>query len=482
MASETIEIERIGVTSAKSQIDLLRFASLMCALKWSSKRPLLGTVSYSYFYGGDAVEYLTSSSLSDIDGVSNTTITPMPMTNEEAEEWCRGLISAHLIEKNFSSPRTSFTKSRNYTLTPKGLHVLEQLVNIDNIADNGLRPLFSSQPIPQKMLHLQRRPEDGSIIFSEPMITTLFRCLAGPQPNFIGQELHSKRGVWLEGIPLSTIRQSSSDGLYESTSKDCFYSQTVLDWLCDSTTVSGTEEAAKVAAHFARRGLIARVPRPNRKPDANPKWERVGNIRESNTDSECLTCILRDSNLLSLFLKFTRSQNFEDNVSFYLDVQKLKPVHMSASEENSALPPKDAIYHIYEEYLAPFGPKQLNLDGDLRRELSAYLSHIIPITITKSHDDGVRQRAAVALDGMQSSLMIRLYDRIQKVIFRILAKELVPKFIDTPYFFAVSNERCGTLDISLSDANNLVQFASQEHEDRDRVYISISKKAFYRSR
>ncbi|EMD30998.1 hypothetical protein CERSUDRAFT_163596 [Gelatoporia subvermispora B] len=555
MASEPVEVNQTAA-GCFSKDALLLFATAMCDLKWDSKRSLLGGSSYICFNGREITKYLTSSSLRDIAKTHERLNPFASFTNAEARHWCQGLCSARLITDPFSASRQSFTKSRSYTLTPKGLHILEQLIDIDKVQNHDIQALFALQSTAGKMIHPQRRRENGSIIFSETMITTLFTYFAGLQRHQVQRNSKPVQRGWENGVSLITVQLSSSGGAY--TYEDCFYSETVLDWLCNHAAISGIEEAAQVAAHFVRRGFIVRASPPARKPNTatvhveapagESQTKKAGGFctlkgtvyritehgssvawklyvsspevvillisrhsratRENVYSIEALLSltsplvtrlydpklhhldyILQKPSLRSLFLSFVRNRDYGQNMSFYLDMQELKCVHVvllcssvKSNDDTRSIydtgagmlpPPKDVVFQIYEQYLAPSCAKQLNVDEDLRMELSAYLSDIMSMSATSTQE--------AASDRMQHPLIARLLGRIQDYIFRLLTKELVPKFNITPYFVALQHGSCDLWEIPPDHADTLEQFSSRSEIQDPCVCISISKQALVTS-
>jgi hypothetical protein len=84
-------------------------------------------------------------------------------------------------------------------------------------------------------------------------------------------------------------------------------------------------------------------------------------------------------------------------------------------------------------YLAPASTCELNIDHNLREELVAYMSKIAADVNTRegreAMDQGTLDPAMVAktLQASQLQTMVRLYERIQSYIFRLMATDSVPK-------------------------------------------------------
>lgn len=188
--------------------------------------------------------------------------------------------------------------------------------------------------------------------------------------------------------------------------------------------------------------------------------------KESNTDR--LRYILEEPALRSLFREFLKSNYCEENLSFWLDVQDFKRKFNITSSANAAgpsgpaggiaptnptpaaptsrpatraapggTPGQQALKHheklieqafiIYNTYLAHLSPMELNIDHGLRIELAEYLNDVISDLTGKSFSGRVEPEQAATLNATQLQMMIRLYDRIQTHVFRLMATDSVPK-------------------------------------------------------
>lgn len=188
------------------------------------------------------------------------------MTREMAKAMSQHFMDARLIE-NAADPGSNLFKDRGiYSLTPKGLHVLERFISKNGINADHLQQVFATQPICIKLLHLERRSIDDEIIVSQSVITALFRRFVGRQPNFLPQpgaqmdpfQRYNERS---KGVTLMEVTEKAQplQGKSQQIHKFCFGAVTALEWLCDFTSVVGREEAAEMAAQFVRFGLIALV-------------------------------------------------------------------------------------------------------------------------------------------------------------------------------------------------------------------------------
>lgn len=176
-------------------------------------------------------------------------------------------MDARLIE-NATDPNLNLFKDRGvYQLTPKGLHVLERFIAKNGINSDHLQPVFQSQPICIKLLHLERRSVDDEIIVTQSVITALFRRFVGRQPNYTSEsadkpmDAFQKYNERAKGIGLADVAERAQPliGRPQQIHKYTFQAVQALEWLCDFTSVVGREEAAEMAAQFVRFGLITLV-------------------------------------------------------------------------------------------------------------------------------------------------------------------------------------------------------------------------------
>lgn len=171
--------------------------------------------------------------------------------------------------------------------------------------------------------------------------------------------------------------------------------------------------------------------------------------KENN--SERLKYIIEEPQLRNLFREFLRANFCEENLSFYLDVQDFKrkfnitssavAVSQPVRTGNAKATPGQAAmerhhesliqmaFVIYNTYLAQSSQCELNIDHGLRNELSGYLSEVITNLTGKAFQGRVEMEQANAFNATQLQTMIRLYERIQTHVFRLMATDSVPKVI-----------------------------------------------------
>ena len=206
----------------------------------------------------------------------------------------------------------------------------------------------------------------------------------------------------------------------------------------DRSAEASAEGAASSDAKIHRR--ISMTEKLNASYDVEKKGQK-----ESNTDR--LKFIMEEPQLRALFREFLRSNFCEENLSFYLDVQDFKKSFSTTSSAIASNPTRPGAkatpgqlamekhhesliqkaFVIYNAYLAPSSQNELNIDHGLRNELSGYLSDVIQSLTGKTFQGRVELEQANAFNATQLQTMIRLYERIQTHVFRLMATDSVPK-------------------------------------------------------
>ncbi|PBL02073.1 regulator of G protein signaling superfamily [Armillaria gallica] len=233
--------------------------------------------------------------------------------------------------------------------------------------------------------------------------------------------------------------------------------------------------------------------------------DKKNNQKESN--AERLRYILEEPGLRSLFREFLRGNFCEENLSFWLDVEDFKrkfnitssavAVAPAAPRPGTKTTPGQAAmerhheslintaFVIYNTYLAPSSQCELNIDHGLRNELSKYLEDVVTSLTGKAFQGRVEPEQANAFNATQLQTMIRLYERIQTHVFRLMATDSVPRFIKTPKFLAMRNW-VEDFDPTDDDVRLLTSAPSQPpglgtSEETGGAYITISQQGSERA-
>ncbi|KAF5333308.1 hypothetical protein D9611_002296 [Ephemerocybe angulata] len=273
-SSHMMKTTKRGRPFLKDTLDL--FATLIVSLQLGPHKQFFKTFPHS-FTTDEAAQNLASLKFSQSNRgpdprepsrvITTTTTTTFSMTRDMAKAMSQHFMDARLIE-NATDPSSNLFKDRGvFQLTPKGLHVLERFIAKNGINSDHLQPVFQSQPICIKLLHLERRSADDEIIVTQSVITALFRRFVGRQANYPPPasdkplDTFQRYNERAKGIALCDVTERAQPliGKAAQLHKYCFAAVSALEWLCDFTSVVGREEAAEMAAQFVRFGLITLV-------------------------------------------------------------------------------------------------------------------------------------------------------------------------------------------------------------------------------
>ncbi|KAG9050998.1 hypothetical protein FS837_000106 [Tulasnella sp. UAMH 9824] len=272
-SSHMMKTTKRGRPFLKDTLDL--FATLIVSLDLTTHKQFFRTFTNS-FTTEEAATNLSSLKFSQSTRgpdardpsriVTTTTTTTFSMTRDMAKAMCQHFMDARLIENAADRNSNLFKERGIYMLTPKGLHVLERFISKNGMTADHLLKVFSSQPICLKLLHLERRGTDDEIIVSQSVITALFRRFAGRGANYMPEQVlkdpASEYHERSKGIPLVDITDRAPQMVGKGQLQNfthCFAAVAALEWLCDFTSIVGRDEAAEMAAHFVRFGLITLV-------------------------------------------------------------------------------------------------------------------------------------------------------------------------------------------------------------------------------
>ncbi|TFY82523.1 hypothetical protein EWM64_g1493 [Hericium alpestre] len=224
--------------------------------------------------------------------------------------------------------------------------------------------------------------------------------------------------------------------------------------------------------------------------------------KESNT--ERLRFIIDAPQLRNLFREFLRDNFCEENLSFWLEVEDFKrKFNITSSASSNIVHPSQLVkgtpgqlameqhhealiqqaFEIYSTYLAPSSQCELNIDHGLRNELSAYLSEVMTSLTGAPFKGRLEQEQLSAFNATQLQTMIRLYERIQTHVFRLMATDSVPKFTKTSKFVALrsKNDDYDFLDSDVHYMSNsgpsVPPGLDPDQEEVGGAYVTVSQQA-----
>ncbi|KAL6707229.1 hypothetical protein ACN47E_004776 [Coniothyrium glycines] len=381
--------------------------------------------------------------------VTTTTTTTFSMAKEMARSVCQKFLEAKFVES--VEGKTDFTnKSSVWQLSPKGIHILERFCTRNGIQSAHVKAVIDSVRNPHQLVILERNIENDKLHHDEQTAEIIFRRFVGTTANESisdADSVHefSKCDV---GVKLVKHRPTTSRQ-YEYT----FHGRNAAQWLLDCSTMVDPCEAIEVGSLFLQLKLIAPVdPRHSETTFQpvkqvhyyiTPHGERVagwsleempsagdimmksrdGVARDSNSNRT--NVIIRNPSWRLLYREFLKETMCEENLSFYLEVQEFNRQYRAAINdkgENKVETIREtlaAAYGLYNAFLAPGSPNELNIDHGLRTQLATRMTRAVG-------DD------AAMLQSLNE--VASLFDKAQNSIFKLMSSDSVPKFIKHPKY------------------------------------------------
>ena len=393
--------------------------------------------------------------------VTTTTTTTFSMAREMARSVCQRFLDARFIESADGRQLKEFTmKGSVWQLTPKGIHVLERFCNRNGIQQKHISELLNSPKNTMLLVILERDSATDKLSSDRSTIEVIFRRFIGQNgPNIKGNATSADSdslSEYKDGIAGVRMASERKIGSPPRAVFRTFTGKAATEWLMDCCTTIDRRETTEIAALFLDHDLIwcvqsdrTHVPthpsekkfqptknaiyqmtqkgkdivsmtnrdRPSQGDEAAPA-PRAGVSRDSNTQK--LDKILNDAALRLLFRENLRDTHCEENLSFYLDVDEFlkasKSAVKGASPSRSGKNPSqglDAVketmasaYGIYNAFLAPGSPCELNIDHLLRNQLATRM--------TKA----VGQDAAM-IESLKE--VTKLFEEAQVSVFKLMA-------------------------------------------------------------
>ncbi|GAB7365238.1 hypothetical protein MBLNU230_g6323t1 [Neophaeotheca triangularis] len=456
------------------------FSTLMVSLPLSSHRVRFSRIEHT-FTTSEAVTNLGSLKFSQSNRmpdpkdpsriVTTTTTTTFSMAKEMAKSICVRILEARLIES--VEGKTDFSsKNAVWQLTPKGMRVLARFCQRNGIHQRHVNEVLDSPRNMMQLVILERDPSTDKLDHDPATVDVLFRRFAGDAgPNLRSSSSSGSSdsdslndyATGLVGVKMTRVRRQGQETPYAFSGKAAF------DWIMDCCMVVDKREAHEIVALFLSAGLVEPaaeahangnagsgaakfqaskqamyivtqkgmriagwITSPNGSVNNEATVSRAlpnGVTRDSNTNR--MTVIIRDPALRLLFREYLIETHCEENLSFFTEVTTfLKEYEMA---KRGTQPRLDVIretlasaYNLYNAFLAPGSPCELNIDHNLRNALAARMT-----------------KAAGEDEAMVRSLdeVSQLFDQAQSSVFKLMASDSVPKFSREPKYAAILRER-----------------------------------------
>ncbi|KAK5987932.1 Developmental regulator flbA [Cladobotryum mycophilum] len=447
------------------------FSTLIVSLlPLSAHRVRLSKVEYT-FLSEDAINNLGSLKFSQSNRmpdpkdpsriVTTTTTTTFSMAKDMARSICQRFVEARFIESADGKYQQIYTmKGSVWQLTPKGISILDRFCAKNGIQQKQVAELAGTNSA--QLVILERDQQTDKLLNDWGTIEVIFRRFVGAEGRNIkasvtaadSDSLHDYKDG-LTGVKMAAERKVNGKVHY-----DTFTGKAASDWLMDCSTIVDRREAYEIASLFVEHDLMEPVvqdrtyslqhhnsnlfqptkhavykislrgkdiingnnSRGRTSESEGTSSHRNGVARDSNTQR--LDRILNDPALRLLFRENLRDTHCEENLSFYKDVNEFVcscKTAIELAEKTPTTNTMDAIkeimaqaYGIYNAFLAPGSPCELNIDHQLRNNLATRMT-----------------KAVGQESGMIETLreVTTLFEDAQNAVFKLMASDSVPKFL-----------------------------------------------------
>ncbi|KAF9881845.1 developmental regulator flba [Colletotrichum karsti] len=398
--------------------------------------------------------------------VTTTTTTTFSMAKDMARSICQKFLEARFIESADGKYQQVYNmKGSVWQLTPKGVTVLDRFCSRNGIQQKSISDLVGATL--SQLVILERDSQTDKLITDRGTIEVIFRRFIGTHGPNVKASVSSADSDSLSDYKdgLTGVKMASERKVNGKTYKDTFTGKAATDWLMDCCTTVDRRETYDIASLFVEydlmepvvqdRAHMAQYPSNNLfQPTKHAIYQLTakgkdlingvgqrGRTSESEAATPSRNVIARDSNtqrldkilndaaLRLLFRENLRETHCEENLSFYLDVDDFVRSCRQAirvAQKNPNANSMDGIkeimaqaYGIYNAFLAPGSPCELNIDHQLRNNLATRM--------TKA----VGQDVAM-IDTLQE--VMSLFEDAQNAVFKLMASDSVPKFLRSPKY------------------------------------------------
>ncbi|KAK8080453.1 developmental regulator flba protein [Apiospora hydei] len=393
--------------------------------------------------------------------VTTTTTTTFSMAKDMARSICQRFVDARFIQSADGKLQQVYTmKGSVWQLTPKGVCVLDRFCSRNGIQQRQIGDLVATGV--SSLVILERDPQSDKIVMDRGTMEVVFRRFIGHNGLNIKSSVSSADSDSLSDYKdgLTGVKIAGERKIGGKTYKDTFTGKACSDWLIDCCTTVDRRECHEMASLFVEYDLMEVIQQDRQfmasspsaamfQPTKNAIYQmtargrdvvngaggrgrssesegivtsRPGIARDSNTQR--LDKILSDAALRLLFRENLRETHCEENLSFYLEVDEFVRGCRAAirlAQKNPNATSMDGIkeimaqaYGIYNAFLAPGSPCELNIDHQLRNNLATRM--------TKA----VGQDVAM-IDTLHE--VTALFEDAQNAVFKLMASDSVPKFL-----------------------------------------------------
>nr|ABW90720.2 FlbA [Monascus ruber] len=454
------------------------FSTLMVSLKLESHRVRFTRYDHS-FTAEEAISNLGSLRFSQSNRmpdpkdpsriVTTTTTTTFSMAKEMARSVCQRFVDARFIEPVDGKPLAVFPlKGSLFQLTPKGINILQRFCQRNGITARHIIEVLDSPRNTMQLVNLERDSETDKLSHDRATIEVIFRRFAGQDGPNVKNSISSSDSDSLNDYSngIVGVKVAKDRRIRDRVFHNTFTGKAAVDWLMDCSTTIERRETCLIAELFVKYGLITMLQedRLYQQPETSmtvfqPTKNAIYGITERgqqvcgwiarekgrdfpgtsldsrgiprDSNNARLNHILQDPALRLLFREFLRYSLCEENLAFYIDVSEFTSNYHKA-EKLGAFTRIDAVretlaaaYGLYNAFLAPGSPCELNIEHALRNSLASRM--------TKAVGDD---------ESMLRSLqeVVELFEMAQTSVFKLMSSDSVPKFLRDPKYAVVLQE------------------------------------------
>ncbi|KAF2266637.1 RGS-domain-containing protein, partial [Lojkania enalia] len=385
--------------------------------------------------------------------VTTTTTTTFSMAKEMARSVCQKFLEAKFIE-SVEGKFDFQNKGSVWQMTPKGIHILERFCSRNGIQSAHVKAVIDSSRNAHQLVILERDTETDKLHHDEQTVEIIFRRFVGASVNeTVASDSDSIHEFNKCDLGVRMLKHKPSQARpYEYV----FTGKATVDWLMDCCTMVDRREGVEIGQLFLDLRLIAPVNQssgseakfvPTKQVqyyvtlhgeqvagwsvldeaslanDANANKARDGAARDSNSNRT--NVIIRNPSWRLLYREFLKETMCEENLSFYLEVQEFNNQYKAAVNTTgdhkieTIRETLAAAYGLYNAFLAPGSPNELNIDHGLRTQLATRMTRAVG-------DDSAMMQSLVEV--------AVLFEKAQNSIFKLMSSDSVPKFIKHPKY------------------------------------------------
>ncbi|KAI8373743.1 regulator of G protein signaling domain-containing protein [Blakeslea trispora] len=230
--------------------------------------------------------------------------------------------------------------------------------------------------------------------------------------------------------PTSSDRSKVSQIPNNTFSKEEEHEASLKEILSEDPETTLTTSTLKDGCNTSENNRTLSVSEPQSRPSSIAA-DTAQDPKESN--SARLKIILESAKLRSPFKDFLRANFCEENLDFWIDYTTLQ---RKCRNQSPALPTQNQkdlledVYDIWSTYLAPGSPSELNVEHSLLQEMARVINSAV--TVLPAYSGGKPTILITASSASQSlRMMLKLFDRANEHICRLMASDSVPKFVKT---------------------------------------------------